>query len=313
MGGDTLPGSLFLAVEQAVLRLPVFFQFVVLATPDVIGDLPPPSHRIQYEASDQVILMTDFPLSAIRRKNKASLVRGIHLLRDGQLQAFVSVGNTGALVACATLTLPTLPGVDRPALLATLPTHRGCVAVLDVGGLVNASPEQILAFAILGAAHQRRMLGIHRPRVGLLNIGEEPAKGTSEHRAAYALLQQAHADFEFIGNVEGREVFHGVVDVLVTDGFTGNVFLKTAEGVSAFILESLQASLAEYPAFQALQKQVDYAQYPGAVLCGVEGIVVKCHGCSSPEALLQGILGAANLVDPRAEAYVRSGDKFKGG
>jgi len=247
-------------------------------------------------ACSEVIEMGDAPLTAIRTKKDASLVHGIQALKNGQLDAFVSLGNTGALVACATLTLPHLPGIDRPALLATLPTLQSPVAVLDVGGSVHVKADHFVAFAALGAAYQRRMHGIARPRVGLLNIGEESEKGTAKHRAAYALLQQPHADFTFVGNIEGRDVFRGVVDVLVTDGFTGNVFLKTAEGAAAFILDSLHASLAELPAFQAARRQVDYAQYPGAVLCGVEGIVIKCHGCSSPEALYHGILGAVALI-----------------
>lgn len=298
MGGDVPPISLFSAVEQAVFRLPPQITFVVLATPEVISALPPPTLRIRYEAAEQVIAMDDAPLTAIRTKRNATMVRGIQLLSEKQIQAFVSVGNTGALVACATLTLPLISGVDRPALLATLPTLQGTVAVLDIGGLVSATADQLVLFAKLGADYQRRRKRVPRPRVGILNIGSESLKGTSEHRAAYAKLQEFQGtDFVFAGNVEGRDVFEGVVDVLVTDGFTGNVFLKTAEGVSAFMLKSLHESFGGTEAFEKLHRHVDYAQYSGALLCGMDPIVIKCHGCSSPEALFHGILGAYELID----------------
>lgn len=297
MGGELPPESLFSAVEQAVVSLPPSRQLVVIATPEVAASLPQLSDRMQIEVAEQVIQMSDAPLVAIRTKKQSSLVRGIQLLSERYLDAFVSTGNTGALVASATLTLPRTPGVDRPALLATLPVQgRGLLAVLDVGGTVHVKAEHLVQFARMGAAFQQRRYGIAKPRVGLLNIGEEAEKGTPEHRLAYALLQQEQDAFAFIGNVEGRDAFNGSVDVLVTDGFTGNVFLKTAEGVAAFILEALKAPLAKHSEFQSLASQVDYAQYPGAVLCGVEGLVMKCHGCSSSRALYHGILGASSLI-----------------
>ncbi len=251
--------------------------------------------------------MADEPVLAVSRKKESSLVVGIRLLKRHKIHAFVSAGNTGALIASAAIQLPRLHGIKRPALLVSLPTVSGTVAVLDVGGNVQCKAHHLVQFAQMGAAYQSCSEGIAIPAVGLLNIGLEPKKGTSAVREAYQVLLQQQNDspdqrMRFIGNVEGREVFQGKIDVLVTDGFTGNVLLKTTEGVSSFIFDFIQDTLQNSQnkevtdALVNMRRYFSYAEYPGAFVCGVEGIVVKCHGDSSSRAMLNGIKGAANLI-----------------
>ena len=250
--------------------------------------------------------MEDSPLSAIRRKRDSSLCTGIRMLKEGLLQAFISAGNTGALMACAKIELSMLPDVERPALMTLLPTQRGEIAVLDVGANISYTAEHLIQFASMGVAYQKSR-GVQLPKVGLLNIGSEAKKGTPELRQAYdqllLLSQKKNSSFLFSGNIEGRDVFHGEIDVLVTDGFTGNVFLKTAEGMAAVILEELQSPLIrEYPqqpmegVLSKMRAKLDYAKYPGAILCGVEGIILKCHGNSKAQSLTHTIATASRLV-----------------
>lgn len=311
MGSDRSPAFLFKAVEQAAEEFPQV-NFVVFITQAALDEIL--SHRsvhsssrpahLEFHIVSDVIEMQDEPLIAIRQKKNSSLVLGFKFLRKRYLDGFVSAGNTGALIAGATLGLPPLPGIKRPALLAVLPTETGRVAIIDVGGNVSYKAYHLAQFAQLGVAYQRCWEGIEHPRVGLLNIGVESKKGTSEIRQAYQLMQAMteRKEMLFIGNVEGREVFQGAVDVLVTDGFTGNVLLKTSEGVSSFILHQLQSLLQEITPdhrmaiLQHLRHKFDYEEYNGAIVCGVDCVAVKCHGQSSSRGLLRGIQRAIRLV-----------------
>ncbi len=301
MGGDTSPDQLFDAVLQASQTLDSSLTFVVFATPDVIDRI---SYRkrpnIELYLTHDVVAMSDEPLAAVRHKKGSSLISGIRLLKKRQIAAFVSAGNTGALIAAATLSLSLKPGIKRPALLANLPTEKGFVAVLDVGGNISCKAHHLVQFAQLGATYQRISRGIARPRVGLLNIGVESQKGTKEVRQAYQILQEMGpaSGMAFVGNIEAREVMQGNVDVLVTDGFSGNVLLKSIEGASTFILhflaEHLRGQTTDW--LKELNVQFNTEEQPGAILCGVEGIVVKCHGNASPRAFFHGIKGAAALA-----------------
>lgn len=249
---------------------------------------------------------------SLRRKKQASLCVGLRLLKEGKLDAFVSAGNTGALVSASKMILGTFPHISRPALLALMPTKKRPVAVLDVGANLQAKAAQLVQFAHLGAAYQKAR-GIAVPRIGLLNIGSEASKGTSEIRLAYKELAKLPA---FAGNIEGKSVFDGEVDVLVTDGFTGNVFLKTAEGIASLILDRLHAriplsALQDIRAhLEDLQRHLHYAEHPGALLCGVKGAVVKCHGYSTPEAFANGIRGAIEFASFRFIEIVKEQLKF---
>lgn len=311
MGSDRSPTLLFKAVEQAAAEFP-HVDFVVFVTQTALDDIflhqsipfhPRPAY-LEFQIVSDVIEMQDEPLVAIRQKKNSSLVLGLKFLRKRYLDGFVSAGNTGALIAGATLSLPLLPGIKRPALLAVLPTEKGKVAIVDVGGNVSYKACHLVQFAQLGVAYQQCLGGIAHPRVALLNIGVESKKGTSEVRQAYQLMQSLaqKENMRFVGNVEGREVFQGAVDVLVTDGFTGNVLLKTSEGVSSFILHQIQASLQELPVEQRtsilrhLQPLFDYEEYNGAIICGVDRVAVKCHGQSSSKGFFSGIQGAIRLV-----------------
>lgn len=318
MGSDTAPNHLFEAVLQAADQFGAPHQLLVIATKAVVDQLKPLTSQsnaqrsiITFQVVADSISMGDEPLGAVRRKKGSSIVVGMRLLKKRQIDAFVSCGNTGALVASAALSLPRLPGVMRPALLATLPTEKGVVSVIDVGGNVSCKAHHLVQFAYLGGAYIRAVKGI-APKVGLLNVGSESKKGTKEVRQAYDLLK-AHCQelsagglptyMDFVGNVEGRDVFKGAVDVLITDGFTGNVLLKAAEGVASLIFSSLAKSSqakgvteAINPVVQDLHKQFSYAEYPGAIICGVEGVVVKVHGCASAKALYSSLIGAAECI-----------------
>lgn len=338
MGSDSSPIVLFEGVVQAAKLLDPSSTLVVIATHSAIADLkqsyvPAQPHskvaNIEFHPVMDCIAMADEPVFAISHKKGSSIVVGIRLLKKRAIDAFVSAGNTGALIAGATLHLPRLPGIKRPALLVALPTIKGSVAILDVGGNVQCKAHHLVQFAHMGAAYQSCSEGIATPKVGLLNIGVEPQKGTSAVREAYQTLMTGNQipseqKMHFIGNVEGRDLFQGDIDVLITDGFTGNVLLKTSEGISSFIFDYLQEALQNAPASKLhdslndLRRYFSYAEYPGAFVCGIEGIVVKCHGHSSSQAMLSGIKGAAHLVKSKVIDRIRdvlsnnnSDDKFK--
>lgn len=228
------------------------------------------------------------------------------MLQEKKLDAFISAGNTGALVASAKMCLRMLPGIARPALLALMPTQKKEVAVIDIGANISYKVEHLLQFAQMGIAYQKSR-GINYPTVGLLNIGTEQKKGTPTLREAYkqlqALNQTSSASPTFVGNIEGRDVFKGGIDILVTDGFTGNIFLKTAEGIASFILDELwermeqEATLSVKQAFGSLHHRLSHTEFPGAIICGIDGVVVKCHGNAAPAALISSIKGAIRLVE----------------
>ncbi|MBS0622320.1 MAG: phosphate acyltransferase PlsX [Verrucomicrobia bacterium] len=255
------------------------------------------------EVTEEVTMEED-PLTAVRRKKRSSIAEGMRKCKSGQIDAFISTGNTGALVANSIMTLGMVAGVDRPGLLACVPSLRHDIAVIDVGGNINPRAEHLWQYARMGSAYQRATLGLKLPRVGLLNIGREAVKGTRGMRDAYQLLQsRSSSDFTFVGNIEGREAFLGDVDVIVCNGFAGNIFLKTAEGISLFILQSLQEAFGGEAMREdvaavlgRLNKKVNYAEYPGALVAGVDGVVMKCHGFSSKEAVQNGIRGTVQLL-----------------
>lgn len=280
-------------------------RFTFFATQAIFDAVVVPSDMTCVVVTDEVNGDDDL-MTAVRRKKNSSIHVGLQMLKRYELDAFISAGNTAFLLASATIHLSTLPGIDRPALLTLIPTKKEPVAVLDVGATVEASPEALLQFAQMGIAYQKAR-GIAHPAVGLLNIGEEKQKGGPKLRKAYELLQKLNEEAPidhpyFIGNMEGRDVFHGDIDVLVTDGFTGNVFLKTAEGIAGFILDQLQnlGPMAAIPGLKSilgpLRHRLHYAEHPGALLCGVDRIVIKCHGASTPDAFVQSIRGASHLV-----------------
>jgi glycerol-3-phosphate acyltransferase PlsX len=302
MGSDSSPQVLYQGVLEAAAKLRDEDSLLVFST----HTFQPEHPRISFQIVSDMISMDDDPLSSIRLKKDASLVVGIRFLKENKIDAFVSAGNTGALVALSSLTLPLFPGIDRPALLALLPTKKGPFAMVDVGGTYAIKTKNLVQYASMGAAFQRCLFGIEIPTIGLLNIGTESKKGTPEVREAYNILkemsQNPDSKIRFAGNVEGREVFEGNLDVLVTDGFTGNVMLKTSEGISNLIFDYLSAASHDV---QDLRRHFSYDEYPGAIVCGIDAIVMKCHGEASPRAMMNSILGTMVLLKNKLPAKIK--------
>lgn len=310
MGTDSDPVDLFEGVQMAARYFGSQCHFTVLATQDVIIGCEKTKNleaSVEFKRVEEVILMEDAPLLAVRRKHNSSMAVGVQMVRDKKCDALVTAGNTGAITAFSSLELKKLPGIERPALLTLLPSEKGKVAILDVGANVTFRPHYLMQFALMGAAYQKIVGGVKNPKIGLLNIGGEARKGTRIVRQAYDYFNHYAERLEenclfFEGNVEGRDVFEGKVDVLVTDGFTGNVFLKTCEGVSRFIIDQVTKRLGDpknaksKESLAQLEKYLDYAEYPGAVLIGVNKVIVKCHGFSSKQAVFNAIKGAFELA-----------------
>ena len=285
MGGDVSPNDLFSELFS-FLKENDSFTPVIFATSDI--KIPSSFKVIKAESC---ITMHDDPIQSIETKKDSSLCLGLQHLAERKIDAFVSSGNTGALLVGSKTILDTLPGIERPALLTLLPTKKGEVAILDVGANISLKSKHLFQLASMGLAYQKS-LGFENPKMALLNIGKEPSKGTPQLREAYLLLEKFP---HFVGNIEARDVFEGNIQVLVTDGFAGNVFLKTAEGVASFILSELEETLPS-ELIATLRLRLNYTEYPGAVLCGVNGIVVKCHGDAGPEAFISSIKEACRLV-----------------
>lgn len=243
--------------------------------------------RWSIQHAEELVAMDEAPALALKHKKQSSMRLAINRVKDGEADACVSAGNTGALMATAKFVLKTLPGIDRPAIATTMPTQYGHTCVLDLGANVDCTPQHLLQFGIMGSILTTLMDNHPKPRVGLLNVGHEPIKGNELSRLAYPLLKAA--PIEFIGNVEGDDVFRGEVDVVVCDGFVGNVALKTSEGlakmISAILKEEFSrsplrklAGLIALPVLKAIRRRLDGRQYNGANLLGLKGVVIKSHG-----------------------------------
>ena len=272
---------------------------------------------IEFVHATEVIGMGEKAATAVRSKRDSSMRVGLRLVREGRAAGFVTAGNTGAAMATAKMVLGALPGVDRPALAAVFPTSAGKAAILlDVGANVDCKPQHLEQFAIMGEIYSRSIFGMSKPRVGLLSIGEEEGKGNELTREAYTLLRQL--PLNFAGNVEGRDLYNGSVDVIVCDGFIGNVALKVSEGlVSAvrFLLkESLKSTISSQVgfllsrrAFDDFKKRLDYAEYGGAPLLGIKGICIVGHGSSNATAIKNAIRVAAQFAETRINDKIEKG------
>jgi phosphate acyltransferase len=255
-----------------------------------------------------VITMHDAPSMAVKQKKQSSMRVCFDLVKSGEADAVVSAGNSGAMMACGLFVLGRLPGVERPAIVTTFPTKAGECALLDMGANVDPKPSVLAQFAVLGSVYARLLHGKSRPRVGLLSNGSEDHKGTPLTRDAHQLLTRpdpaAEADFTYVGYVEGRDIFRGQVDVVVTDGFTGNVVLKSVEGAAEVILDMVREEVARSGllsklgaalmtgALKRLRKRTDYAEHGGAPLLGVDGVALICHGGSSAVAIKNAVFVA---------------------
>jgi len=301
MGGDHAPAAIVDGVVAAARHLDARIALVGAAAPVEAALASHADWRelnIEIVDAPDVIAMSEPPAAALRRKPGASIRVAADRVARGEAAAIVSAGHTGAAVIAAYSAFGTIPGVDRPALATTIPTRRRPAVLLDAGANVECRPQHLLQFAIMGSVYARVAAGIARPRVGLLSIGEEETKGNELTREAHRLLKSAPVNF--IGNVEGREIYSGVADVIVCDGFTGNIVLKTSEGlveaVEALLGDELQGTfssqvgyLLSRRAFRRFRRRVDYSEYGGAPLLGVAGLAIVCHGRSSPKAIRNAI------------------------
>jgi glycerol-3-phosphate acyltransferase PlsX len=303
MGSDQHPQPEIEAARSAVKR---WNDPLILAGPrhllePLLGQGEDGGGRITIADASEVLEMTDKGAHAARGKADSSMAVGIDLVRQGQADAFVTAGNTGGAMSTALLRLGRIRGVRRPALAALFPVRGGRAAILDIGANVDCKPEYIVQFAIMGSVYAQVALGVASPRVGLLSNGEESVKGTSLIHEAYPLL--AASGLNFVGNVEAKEIYDGDVDVAVTDGFTGNVFLKTSESVARFLTEVIRdeitsgpltavGGLLARPAFARVRRLLDPAEYGAAPLLGLNGLVFVGHGRSDGRALVNAIAAA---------------------
>ncbi|MBX3679154.1 phosphate acyltransferase PlsX [Cognatazoarcus halotolerans] len=258
--------------------------------------------RVRFRAASEVVGMAEAPASAMRSKKDSSMRVAIDLVKSGEAQAAVSAGNTGALMAISRFVLKTLPGIDRPAIASILPTIKGHCHVLDLGANVDCTAEHLLQFGIMGAMLVASVEHIDRPSVGLLNIGEEEIKGNDVVKEAAELLRQS--GLNFFGNVEGTDIYKGTTDVVVCDGFVGNVALKTSEGLAQMLATFLRQefsrnwltklmALVAMPALKRFKHRVDHRRYNGASLLGLRGVVVKSHGSADAYAFERAVWRAA--------------------
>ncbi|MGH9396097.1 MAG: phosphate acyltransferase PlsX [Terriglobia bacterium] len=272
---------------------------------------------IEVVHASETVTMEDAAAKAFRRKRDSSMRVAARLVRDGKADGWVSAGNTGAVMAAAKITLGALDGVDRPALAAVFPTSKGKAAVLlDVGANVDCKPQHLEQFAIMGEIYYRAIFGVERPRVGLLSIGSEDHKGNDLTREAFHLLKAL--PLRFVGNVEGRDLYNGRVEVIVCDGFIGNVALKISEGLieatSSLLRESLSSTLSSKvgyvlsrKAFRNFKKRVDYSEYGGVPLLGVRGVCLIAHGSSNAHAIKNAVRVAAEFVQGCVNEKIKQG------
>ena len=326
MGGDRAPDEPVAGALLASRELGL--QVALVGPPEVLrrelarhGTAP---SGIELVAAGEAIGMEEAPVQAVRQKKDASINVAMELVKRAKADAVVSAGNTGAVMASALLKLGRVRGIERPAIGTMTPFNTTGMLVLDVGANADCKPSYLVQFAQMGAVYMEKMFGLERPRVGLLNIGEEAAKGNELAQEVYTRLQQT--DLNFVGNVEPDRIHHGLADVIVTDGFTGNVAVKVTEGVADFIFSQLKASIMSRlryrlaglvlkPALLEMRRRVDYGEYGGAPLLGVNGVVIIAHGRAeaqamknalrlASEAASSGMLDAFRALSPKSVGSV---------
>ena len=303
MGSDRAPaveveGAVGALLERADLHL-VLVGDRALVEAELARHPDAPRDRVSVVHTTEVIEMGESPAQAVRRKQDSSIVVGTRLHREGDVDAFVSAGSTGAVMAASQIILRPLAGVDRPAVGADLPSTSGRFLLLDMGANVDVKPQHLLQFAHLGHIYAQDLMGIASPRVGLLNIGEEEEKGNEQTVEAFQLLK-SDPHLDFVGNIEGRDIIRGKCDVLVCDGFVGNVLLKFYESMSGFMSGFLRSAIQEQGVqldLELLFRTLDYTQWGGAPLLGVNGVTIICHGGSPPIAIQNALRAAASCVE----------------
>ena len=305
MGGDNAPKEIVLGVQKAIETFKDL-EITLVGDKEQIQNLLTNNERIEIIHTEEQILPTDEPVRAVRRKKNASMVLGATEVKEGRADAFISAGNTGALMATGLFVVGRIDGIDRPALSPTLPTIGGeGFLLLDVGANVDAKPENLYQYAIMGSIYTEKVRGIANPRVGLLNIGTEEKKGNDLTKKTFELLKEANINF--VGNVEARDLLDGVCDVAITDGFTGNMVLKTVEGTAMSMFKMIKAELMSSfkskmaaavlkPNLKQIANQLDYSEYGGAALFGLKAPVIKSHGSSDSQAIFSAIRQTREFV-----------------
>ena len=306
MGGDNAPDANIKGAVDAINQVKA--EVILIGKEDIIRakikefygkELEQISDRLKIKNATETIEMEDKPTTAIKHKKDSSMVVGFKMLKEGEGDVFISAGNSGALLTGATLLVGRIKGIDRPALAGILPAYKGRLLLIDAGSNTNCKPINLLQFAQMSSIYLHNTFGIEKPAIGLLNIGTEETKGNELTRESYELLKEKaeELNINFVGNVEGRDAFSGKIDAIVTDGFTGNIFLKTTEGLGKLVKRTLSESLNKniftkigalpsLPAINSLKKAMDYKSYGGALFLGVKKPVVKAHG-SSDEILFE--------------------------
>jgi len=318
MGGDSAPRINVLGAVQAAK---LFGYSVVLVgrageVEKALSSLSYPKDLIEVVDAEDVIDMDEQPSDALKRKKNSSIHVGARLLKEGYGDAFISAGNTGAVMAISLLTLGRLKGVERPAISTVLPNLKGKTFLLDVGANVDCKPSHLLQFAVMGQAYAKYILKEDNPRVGLLNIGEEETKGNELTKEAYKLLKAAsRKGLNFRGNAEGRDIYSGDFDVIVCDGFVGNVCLKLSESVAKILAKILKEEIDRHllsrigsifliPAIKGFRRRVDYAEWGGAPLLGLRKPVIICHGSSNAKAIRNALKVGAEFARSDLNRYI---------
>lgn len=317
MGGDNAPEQIVLGVLEACREYEDFDTLFLVGDGEKIGEIiekhaPTPPGVEVFHAS-QTIEMHESPVWGLRQKKDSSIARAVDLVKKGEADAVVSAGNTGAVIAATRIKLDFLEGIDRPAIATVMPSQFGVNVLIDAGANVDCRANHFLQFAVMGSVYSQYVLGKPSPKIGLLSVGEEETKGNETTRMAHQLLKSS--GLNFIGNVEGRDLFHNNADVIVSDGFTGNVALKTAESLAVSIPAMLKEEVLKSwvskigaclmrPAFRALKKKTDYAEYGGALLLGVDGICIICHGRSSAKAIKNAIRVAGQSIRSKMNQHI---------
>ncbi len=329
MGGDYAPREIVAGAVAAARRYPDIQQLFLVGDENAIGheleQAGPRPANIEVRHASEVVGMDEPPAVAIRRKKDSSISRAVDLVKAGEADAVFSAGSTGAAVAATTLKLRTLEGVQRPGIGVVIPTPVKPFVLIDAGATTDCEPELLLKFAVMGAVYAREILGQAAPVVGLLSVGTEDSKGNETTKETFRLLDrlQEQASFHFKGNVEGHDLFEGELDVVVCDGFAGNVVLKTAESVAHTMGKWMKeeftrnpwrmlGALLLKPAFNSIKRKADPAMYGGAPLLGVNGICIIGHGVSNANAVCNGIRVARESVEHRVNHLIVEGIKRLG-
>ena len=325
MGGDNAPDANIKGTINAIDKIKA--EVILVGKEEIIRskvkefygkEIEEISDRIKIKNATETIEMEDIPTKAIKGKKDSSMVVGFKMLKEDEGDVFISAGNSGALLTGATLIVGRIKGIDRPALAGILPAYHGKLVLIDAGSNTNCKPINLLQFAQMSSIYIKNTFGIENPRIGLLNIGTEETKGNELVKESYKLIKEKaeELNINFVGNVEGRDAFSGKIDAIVADGFTGNVFLKTTEGLGKFVKASLTESLKKnllskicaiptLPAINRFKKTMDYKTYGGALFLGVKKPVVKAHGSSDAKLFEYTLIQAEKFVENKAVEKIK--------